>query len=167
MAPAACARSAAPPASHLSADVLLQLLQCNRPDQTEQSIARQWGAVNDDHILACAVHFAHRQHRGSGHSAVVLLTLDKVFAVKAMTHGLAALPPSEYARRWPCEHVAAGMWSSAAPAAAAPPPQPDDRAGASTSRWGSTALERAQSAVNQKNTEPREQQSNDQPKRAG
>ena len=49
---------------------------------------------------------------------MVLFTRDKVFAVKAMTHGLVAVSPTEYARMWPCEQVVAGMWGSVP---AAPP----------------------------------------------
>ena len=78
---------------------------------------RQRGAVNDDHILACALFFSHRHCRGMG--PVVLFTRDKVFAVKAMTHGLVAVSPTEYARLWPCEQVVAGMWGSV-PAAPLP-----------------------------------------------
>ena len=112
-----------------------------RPDQQEGYIAKQRGAVNDDQILACAVYFSHRQHRGRG--PVVLMTLDKIFAVKAMTHGLVAVSPTEYSRRWPCEQVAAGMWGSTA---AAPHPLNDSTR---ESRWGPTVLDKAQSAVEQ------------------
>ena len=73
---------------------------------------------------------------------MVLLTLDEVFAVKAMTHGLVAVSPTEYSRLLPCEQVAAGMWGSTA---AAPHPLNDKR----ESRWGPTVLDKAQSAVEQ------------------
>ena len=71
---------------------------------------------------------------------MVLFTLDKVFAVKAMTHDLVAVSPTEYLRLWPCEQVAAGLWSSAA---AAYPFNENKR----ESRWGPTVFDRAQSAV--------------------
>ena len=53
-----------------------------------------------------------------------MFTMDKVFAVKAMTCGLHTTSPSEFSLRWPCEQAAAGMWGSSEPAAPPPPPPP-------------------------------------------